>query len=163
MAKKRAVTPKTPIDQDLVHAQRGKEFYDTVVDALANLKPAVFPVKFTDPRYEHLNGNLETGKGVFVRMMDLHEQDSLRDLAKEKNLKANSPVMVLQLAFKAACIFTGDLMFDKDSQFHQELLVKESGFTTDIWLEAMYVNGYYVRPESDVAKNSDETTNSDLE
>lgn len=163
MAKKKPVAVPKPVDPEMQAAQRGKEFYKTVVDSLMSLTPATYPVKFLDERYHHLNGNRETKEGVFVRMLDLHEQDGIRDESRHKGLKANSPAMVLNLALKSACTFNGEPMFDTDNPLHQELLVKESTFTSDIWIEAMYVNGYYTRPETDVAKNSEETTNSDSE
>lgn len=154
MAKKR----QTPEEAEQALTDKGKSLFQFITGRLSKLGPPTWPVEFEEERYKEFNGNRETKEGVFVKLLDIHEQDKFDELARSEK-RHNSPACVLEMVCKAACAFDGSLMFDKEVPENIALLVGESEFTRDIFVEAMYLNGYYDRPQKSMAKNSSETTN----
>lgn len=161
-ARKKQVHPEGSPEAEQVEMQKGKALYLGIVQSLAGMGPATYPVEFENERYFHLDHaqlkekDPTTKGGVFVRIMDIHDQDAFSKLVAEQK-KYHHPLCMLHLALKCACAFDGSPLFDMEDPKHKELLVSEADFTRDIFFEAMYCNGYYTRPEKTIAKNSAET------
>lgn len=156
MAKK---TPKTKEEEEFEATSRGFDLYQELKRSVIEGGPATYPVEFGNERYRHLDGNKEEKCGVFVKILDIHNQDRLRAIA-DKHQKWRTPESILFLVKNAACAFDGSRMFEDGSVEHETLLVEEADFTDDIFQEAMYVNGYYERAARDTTKNSTGTPNS---
>lgn len=152
MAKK----PQTSDEKNIEETNRAEALYDRMIDSLNGLRPAVYPVIFENERYKHLNGNEAEKTGQFVQMMDLHQKDEFSKLA-QKFERWTHPQCLLYLVTRAACTYAGTQMFNPENASHLSLLVKESEFTREIFEEAMFVNCYWDRPLSDIAKNSQGT------
>lgn len=160
MAKKTR-PPEGSVEAQIADLEKGKAMFQTIVQALSAAGPAVAPVVFDSDRYSHLSADPKRDQnGVYVRLLDIHEQDYFSNFVQTIGEKRyHNPLVMLEMVYLAACAFDGSKLFDKEDPKVVELLVAESDFTRDIFFEAMYLNGYYEDSSKALPKNSNGTLN----
>lgn len=114
-----------------------------IMEQLTGLgKPKVYPVKFELPRYNHLNGDVSTEQGVFVRLCTIRINALLR---ASMGCDPDSILNMINSVCGSAVNYQGIPLFNENDPSHVSMLTLESPFTYDIWQEAMIVNGIFKR------------------
>lgn len=153
MAKKKS---EDSIEVEREEAAQGKSLYQNIISSLSDLRAATKPVLFESEDLQHLNGDPEKKTGIFVRRMDIYEQDNLIKI-KGARPTFHVPELIIHVALISAVAFDGTRMFDENNQEHMGLLVGVPDFANEIFWEAMFACGLYARTGKDIAKNSAET------